>query len=65
MVEEIKSIEQFKAEIERRYSKVMSDLDGSRSLLQDPYLGRFWEGKVSVLNEYKEFIEIVRKALKD
>lgn len=55
--------EQFRVEVDKRYTKVLSDLDGSEKCLADPYLGRFWEGKVSVLNEYKDFLEMVKKAL--
>ena len=57
------TVEEFKAEVTKKHSLISSELGDAEKCMADPVLRRFWEGRVSVLNDYKDFVETVLKML--
>lgn len=52
-----------RSETEKRYAHVLAELKACEERKGDVIIGRFFEGKEVVLKQYKEYLEIMLKAL--
>lgn len=57
------TVEEFKANIEKRYSFVCNELEQDQKHLSDAYNGRYLQGKIDANKNYKECLELVIKAI--
>lgn len=57
------TVEEFKADMERRYSFVCNELEQDQKYVTDAHNGRYLQGKIDANKNYKECLELVIKAI--
>ena len=58
------STEEIRQETEKKLAYVLTEINHGKQLVNDPFLGKFWEGKVTALEKFQQYLEFILNNLR-
>lgn len=56
--------EEIRQETEKRLAYVLNEINHGKALVNDAFLGKFWEGKIVALEKYQQYLEFILNNLR-